>query len=190
MKNRGILIFGASGVGDTTLGREAARKLGVPHIDIDDYIWHWDVATPYTQLYTRAERVENLRRAIGDSECFVMSGSMFSIREHFNLMFDLAVLLSAPTEVRLERLKRREYEEFGERILPGGDMNESYEKLLRDAATYETTRDEKVSSRYQHEIWAAELPCVLRMEGEGDIQKNAAAVVTKWLEMRESEAAK
>jgi hypothetical protein len=115
-----------------------------------------------------------------------MSGSMFSIREHFNPMIDLAVMLTTSTEVRLERLKRREYEEFGDRIHPGGDMNESYEKLLRDAAAYDTTQDESVSSRYQHEIWAAELPNVLRMNGEDDIQKNATGVVTKWLEMKKN----
>jgi len=33
----GIMVFGASGSGTTTLGRELAQILGFAHLDIDDY---------------------------------------------------------------------------------------------------------------------------------------------------------
>ena len=33
--SRGIILFGAMGVGDTTLGKEVAQRLKYPHFDID-----------------------------------------------------------------------------------------------------------------------------------------------------------
>jgi len=43
----GIMVFGASGSGTTTLGREFAKILGFTHLDIDDYFWE-KTDVPYT----------------------------------------------------------------------------------------------------------------------------------------------
>lgn len=53
-----------------------------------------------------------------------MSGSICGWDTSFIPMFDLAVFLRTPTEVRIQRLRTREYEEFGNRILEGGDGEE------------------------------------------------------------------
>ena len=34
-----ILIFGASGSGTTTLGKEIEKRTDFTHLDIDDYYW-------------------------------------------------------------------------------------------------------------------------------------------------------
>ncbi|MGI5854326.1 MAG: hypothetical protein ACOX8I_08400 [Bacillota bacterium] len=39
-------------------------------------------------------------------------------------MFDLAVYLSAPVDVRLKRIENREYARWGDRVREGGDMYE------------------------------------------------------------------
>lgn len=44
--SRGIIIFGPTGSGKTTLGRLVAEKLGFPYYDIDDSIWRTDTPIP------------------------------------------------------------------------------------------------------------------------------------------------
>ena len=50
---RGIILFGSSGSGTTTLGREVARRLGFPHYDLDDYLWRKDTPLPFSATWPR-----------------------------------------------------------------------------------------------------------------------------------------
>ena len=43
-----ILIFGASGAGTTTVGKNLAEKLDYIHLDVDDY--YWEQTTPPFQV--------------------------------------------------------------------------------------------------------------------------------------------
>jgi len=83
----GIIVMGAPGVGKTTLGRELGQLLGFPHFDLDDYHWRWDTEIPYTIMRPREERAAHIMRVISEHPHFVMSGSMWSIRERFNPLF-------------------------------------------------------------------------------------------------------
>ena len=56
----GIIIFGASGAGSTTLGKEVARRLKFQYLDIDDYLWCWNTAIPLTVVRSREERAEHM----------------------------------------------------------------------------------------------------------------------------------
>ena len=179
--SRGIIIFGAAGSGKTTLGRELAGRLGFLHIDIDDYIWRWDTEIPYTVLRPRQERIEALMEAVSKGERFVMTGSMDSIREFFTPLFDLAVFLTVPTDIRLQRLGARKSEQFGERILPGGDMYEQNQKFFNEAAAYDTGEPPQVCLKI-HEQWATEFECpVLRLDGTKPIAENAAWIESQYL---------
>ncbi|MDD4796397.1 MAG: AAA family ATPase [Eubacteriales bacterium] len=179
--SRGIIIYGASGSGKTTLGKALAQRLALQHIDIDDYIWRWDTQMPYTVLRPRQERIACLEKAISTARPFVMTGSMWSIRASFNARFDLAVFLTVPTAIRMERLRAREAAMFGARILPGGDMYEQNRAFLDDAAAYDTGEPPQVCQK-QHEQWTAELSCpVLRVDGTKDIAENAAWIAEQFL---------
>ena len=176
----GIILFGGMGVGDTTLGKEVAKILDYPHIDIDEYIWRWDTPLPYTLRWSKEEKIERLMTAISGHPHFVMSGSMWSFRKSFEAFFDLAVFMTAPAEVRAERIKERSIRRWEDRVLPGGDMYErdsAYRDYLACARRYDTgTVDE--FSMAQHEKWAGELICpVLRVDGTKTIDENAKAVV-------------
>ena len=76
---RGMILFGGMGVGDSTLGRAAAKRLHWPHIDLDDFIWRWDTEIPFTVIRPRAEKIALLNEAIARHPHFVMSGSMFTV---------------------------------------------------------------------------------------------------------------
>lgn len=176
---RGIIIFGSPGSGTTTLGREVAMRLGFQHFDLDDYLWRWDTEIPFTVTRPREERIELLMADISKFPHFVISGSMDSYNAPFVPLFDLAVFNSAPTEIRVERVKAREFAQFGDRILPGGDMFENHENFLDCVRRYDT--DGWAISRKVHEQWAATLPCpVLHIDGTVAIEENIEGIVEQY----------
>jgi len=178
---RGIILFGGMGVGDTTLGKAVAGTLGWPHIDLDDYIWLWDTPLPFTKIRPRDEKIALLTEAISHHPHFVMSGSMFSFRKVFEPCFDLAVFLTAPAQVRSERIRKRELNRWGARVLPGGDMYEAEGSIHKDYMACVRRYDEgpeELFSLAQHEKWIRELPCpVLRLDGTRPVAENAARVI-------------
>ena len=110
---------------------------------------------------------------------FVMSGSMDSYNAPFVPVFDLAVLNTAPVETRIERVNRREFSRFEERILPGGDMYENHKKFLECVRSYDTDGS---PCRRVHEQWAATLPCtVLYTDGTAPIAENTTRIVKQYL---------
>lgn len=66
----------------------------------------------------------------GQDSRFVMAGSMDSFNTPFVLLFDLAVHITADTETRLARIRKREFEALGDRIMPGGDMYAEHHRFL------------------------------------------------------------
>ena len=175
---RGIIIFGSSGSGTTTLGREVAKLLGFQHFDLDDYLWRWDTKIPFTVTRPREERIKLLMGDISKYPHFVMSGSMDSYNAPFVPLFDMAVLISAPVGTRVERVNARELARFGERILPGGDMFETNKDFLAMVRRYDTDGS---PCRRVHEQWAATLPCpVLHVDGTVAIAENAERIVEQY----------
>lgn len=176
-------MFGAMGVGDTTLGKEVAMRLGFQHFDLDDYHWRWDTDIPYTIFRSKEERTEHLLHDILQHPYFVMSGSMWSIRKAFEPFFDLAVFMIAPAEIRAERIRFRSIARWGARVLPGGDMYEASE-VYRDYFACARRYDTDIAPQaclIQHEQWVSELPCpVLRVDGTRAIFENAERVVEEY----------
>ena len=81
-------------------------------------------------------------------------------------LFDLVVFLAVPTDVRLERLRARERQRYGEETLtPGERLHEQSQAFLQWAAAYdEGTREGR--NRPRHEAWLVRLSCpVFRLEG-------------------------
>lgn len=177
--SRGIIIFGSAGSGKTTLGRMVADFLDFPYFDIDDYIWRSDTEKPFTVMYSRDEKINNLMNDISKYEHFVMAGSMDSFNAPFVPLFDLAVHITAKVETRIERIQKRELERFGKRILKGGDMYEDHLKFLNAAAEYDS--DNGSPSMKVHSEWADSLPCkVLRLSGDDDLNYNLKIIVDEY----------
>lgn len=170
---RGIIIFGAMGTGKTTLGRELAQQLKFQHFDLDDYLWRWDTKIPFTEFYSKEYRTERLMNDLSKYPHFVMSGQMWSIRKAFEPLFDLGVFITAPTEIRVERVRSREISRWGNRIFPGGDMYEVHQESLILTEQYDMDEPPKVSLN-RDEQWVKELPCpILRIDGTKAIVENA-----------------
>ena len=97
---------------------------------------------------------------------WVLSGSLCGWGDVAIPLFELVVYLWIPPDIRLERLRQREYERYGERIMPGGDMYEKSQDFLEWASSYEDGGLD-MRSRRMHEKWLSTLPCpIVCIEGE------------------------
>ena len=174
----GIIIIGPSGSGKTTLGKIAARKLGYPYFDVDDYIWKQNTDSPYAQMYTRDEKISRLSNDIAPYEHFVMAGSMSSFHYAFDEMFEMMVILYVSPDIRIERVHKRAIERFGERVLEGGDMYEAHMRFLNDNRRYE--EDGSPNMREQKE-WMENMSCVkIELDGAAELEKSADIIVNNW----------
>ena len=111
-----ILIFGASGSGTTTLGNEIEKRTDFKHLDADDYYWK-KTNPPFQEKTPLIERNENLKADFKKFENVVVSGSMVSWGKEWETAFDLAIFIQLENTERMERLKKRETQRYGEKLL-------------------------------------------------------------------------
>jgi shikimate kinase len=133
-KLRGIIMLGANGSGKSTLGRELAMVLNFAHFDVEEY-WFYKTDIPYTAIRPQEERNEMLLSDMKKHGLFVVSGDISGWGDELLSMFDLAVFLTAPVEIRMKRIEKREYARWGGRACEGGDMYESQKKFYEKVAT-------------------------------------------------------
>lgn len=168
-----VHIFGASGSGTSTLGRYLSEKLQVRHFDSDDYYWK-KTNPPFTEKNPIPERHRLMLSDMDSLDRWILSGAMDSWSDPFVPLFNLVVFLSAPSDVRMARLKKREFERHGSRILPGGDMHQAHLDFMEWANQYDqgfmAGRNLK-----RHEEWMGKLSCpILRLDGQQSTEKLAS----------------
>lgn len=169
-------ITGASGCGVTTLGAALAARLGAVQIDTDDHYW---AATdpPYQVRREVPERLARIRAEQARTGRWVISGTLDRWAEPAIADVQLIVFLEVPTEVRIERLRSREAQRFGEMLLPGGAMHETHREFIDWAAHYEDGT-QPGRSRPKHERWLGWLSVpVLRLDGTRPVEALVEAVL-------------
>lgn len=109
MQKQVIHIFGASGAGTSTLGMYISKKMGYYFMDTDDYYWK-KTNPPYT---TKRETTDIIKLMINDIEKnknIILSGSLVDWGDVFIPYFTLAIRIETDTQLRIERLRKREKE--------------------------------------------------------------------------------
>lgn len=175
-----IHIFGASGSGTSTLGEAIEQQYGYKWLDTDNYFW-LPTNPPFVQSRPYEERVKLLQDDIIKYQKCVISGSICKWGDIFMPLFDLALYIDTPTEIRIERLRRREYARFGERILEGGDMYSAHKDFIEWAKNYDTAFP-PARCRATHEEWIKKLTCpILRLDGTKPVENLLFEIEEKFL---------
>ncbi|MEO3404688.1 AAA family ATPase [Mucilaginibacter sp. CAU 1740] len=171
-----INIFGASGSGVTTLGNALAEKLGYPYFDSDHYFWEKS-DPPFTVRRDAEKRNSMINEAIAGLDNWIVGGSV--INWNNNWQFDLSVFLYIPQDVRLQRLKDRELERYGDIIHTDRERNRLYHEFIDWARGY----DELITnsrSLYSHRNWIKNLKTqVLVIEGDTSVEERVGPVMRK-----------
>ena len=152
-----IHLFGASGSGTTTIAKIAGQKLGYLHFDSDSYFW-LPTTSPFTMERERNECLKMMDEDLSKNNTWVLSGSLANWGNTLIPHFDLVVFVYIPPEIRMERLKRREYERYGNAIFCGGSRYKESQAFLNWAATYDGN-PENGRSLSKHEEWLGHITC-------------------------------
>lgn len=153
----GIAIIGLNGAGKSTLAHVLAKKLHYFEIDVEDYYFPeqrssrinaLEVRTsadvsfiPYLSPRAKSEVEFAIRKDINCNPQFVLSGVSLNWSESILSQIDIVFYLHVSLSERLRRIRSREAQRFGSRILPGGDMYEQHNEFLN-----------KIENRSEQEI--------------------------------------
>lgn len=170
-----IHIFGASGSGTTTIAKAVCNQLGCKHFDSDDYYW-LQSREPFTVKRPQDECLEMMRKDLGNDEQWILSGSIANWGNSLIPFFDLVVFAYVPQDVRIERLRKREYERYGDSMLSGGRRYEATEEFLKWAQSYDSgTMGGR--SLQKHELWLDEVKCPILKIINNDLENSVNLVI-------------
>ena len=170
----GIVIVGGNGSGKTTLGAALSRELNYKHMDIEDYYFE-DAEIPYSKSRTRKEVSLLMEQDVMKYPKFIISAVNTDLGDKINSLYECVIYLKAPLEIRLNRVKQRAYNKYGERVLEGGDMYEQEQKFFDFVAmkTMEKTDE-----------WTKHLSCpIIYADGTKTIDEAVALLLTKLTEL-------
>jgi adenylate kinase family enzyme len=134
-------IFGASGTGVTTLGRALAAEWDFPYFDSDDYFWH-RTDPPFVLRRDRGERNALMKADLDREERCILGGSVINWErpedpERVFPIWDLMVFLWLPPDLRMARIRAREYGRYGDVIYNDPERRRHYEEFIAWCADYD-----------------------------------------------------
>ena len=166
----GIIVCGLNGSGKSTLGKVLAEKLNFHFIDNESlYFPMADHHYIYAYPRTREEATKLLFDEIKIYENFVLTSVKGDYGEWFYPYLQYAVLIDVPKDVRLQRVKNRSFQKFGNRMLPGGDLYEQENNFFN-----------LVQFRVENvvEEWLQSLNCpIIRVDGTKSIGENTKHII-------------
>ncbi len=126
-----IVICGGNGAGKSTLGKALADKLNYKFMDIEDYYFPKSESDyPYGTARTREEVSTLLLEDMKKYPNFILASVKGDYGEDVISLFTYAVWINVPGDIRLERVRERSIQKFGDRILPDGDLYEKEKKFF------------------------------------------------------------
>lgn len=169
-------IFGASGSGITTLGKALSLQMGIPYLDSDNFFW--EPSSPsFTKRQNPIGRNEMVQKAFQNSESWVLGGSIINWGENVFPEFDLIVFLWLPPAIRLNRLKQRELERYGDIIFKNPERNALFNEFMAWAADYDHATGLANRTLQAHEAWLEKQSSViLEMRGDYSLEQKLAMI--------------
>ena len=166
----GIIVCGLNGAGKSTLGKALADELGFHFIDNEDlYFPKSDPNYLYAFPRSRDEVEKRLMDEFIAHQRIVFAAVKGDYGKEVIPFYNYAVLIAAPREVRLQRVKDRSFQKFGNRMLPGGDLYEKEEKFFHFVESKAENTVEK---------WLQTINCpVIRVDGTKPVEDNIKMII-------------
>ncbi len=177
-----IHILGASGSGVTTLGQALAEKLKMPYFDSDAYFWE-ETMPPFTVKRDKDARNFKIKSDISRCEDWILGGSIFNWGDNVFPNFDLVVFLWIPSDIRIERLKKRELERYGGLILTDPDRKIQFDNFIAWASDYDVHAGIANRNGQAHENWLTKINFpILKIVGDLTIAERIELI---WVYLQE-----
>ena len=173
-----ILICGLNGAGKSTVGKALAERLGWPFLDNEDLFFpKSDAAYAYAAPRSKEEAVQILEERLAENGDLVFAAVRGDYGDRLPALLDCAVLLEVPRETRLARVRERSARKFGDRLAPGGDLEEKENAWF---ARVESRPEDYVTS------WLAALPCpVFRIDGTRPVIDSVECILSELERLRD-----
>ncbi|MEM8510554.1 MAG: AAA family ATPase [Bacteroidota bacterium] len=170
-----IHIFGPAGAGTTTLGKALATD-NMPYFDVDDYRWEKTVI-PFTTKLPNHVRQQNMLADIAPYKSWIIGGELINWDDFIKDVFDLVVFVYVPQDIRIDRIKKREYERYGDKIYHEPLYMEKMAKFIAWIRKYEDDTFAG-SSKRKHLNWLKTIQCpILKIEGDTTTEERINAIV-------------
>jgi len=164
-----IIVCGGNGAGKSTLGKSLASELGYKFEDIENYYFPKDNPEyEYAVFRTREAVAELLLADLEKYTDFVLASVKGNYGKEVEELFDIAVYIEVPKEVREKRVYERSYKQFGERMLPGGDLYESEKRFFDMVAQ----RPDDYAIKWLNEM---DIP-IIKVDGTQPIKKSVEEI--------------
>ncbi|WP_406843703.1 AAA family ATPase [Flavobacterium soyae] len=174
-----IHIFGASGSGVTTTGEALSKKLDIPYFDSDAYFWE-KTETPFTIRRDPEERNSTIQLELKNQKNWILGGSIFEWGENIFPDFDLVIFLHIPPEIRMERLKKREFERYGNVIYTEPERIKQFEDFISWASDYDDSKGIASRNLKAHEKWLKTLNFpILKISGDLTVSQRIGLILEK-----------
>lgn len=167
-----VIICGGNGAGKSTLGKRLAEALGWTFRDIEDYYFPEKTTdNKYAAGRTGEEVAVLLAEDMKRHENLILASVRGNHSDEIVSMFTCAVVIEVPKNVRMERIRNRSYGQFGDRILPGGDLHEQQERFF----SMVDGRPEDYPTKW---LEGLEIP-VITVDGTKAIEENVELITKK-----------
>jgi len=175
-----IQIIGGSGTGKSTLAQYMSKQENIKWIDTDQYLWKDDTFTENNPIERRMEMYqEDMKR----HDSYVVSGSVYSWYPEGFTERDLLVFLSVDEELRMERLRKREFERSLSNKIWLDEQQMYTNDFLEWCKTYWTEDDACAAGTYaeqSYQMSISESP-VLRLDGSKSLNALHTEIISTYL---------
>lgn len=170
----GILVCGLNGAGKSTLGKQLAERLSYTFIDNEDlYFPKTDERYTFADPRSEEEVIRLLEEQITADDRFVFAAVKGSYGDKLLSLLDHVIVIDVPREIRLERVRNRSRQKFGDRMTGSGDLEERETKWF---SLVESRPEDLVST------WLTEagLTCpIIHIDGTQPVEKNVEYLLTQ-----------
>ena len=172
MMGMGIQMCGLNGCGKSTLGRALAESIGFYFIDNENlYFSRSNTDEPYMNPKSRQDIEQLLVEEVSKHPNFVFAAVKGDYGKEIIPMYDYVVMIEVPKSIRLQRVRNRSFQKFGNRMLMGGDLHRQEEAFFQ---MVESRQDDYV------ENWLQMVKCpIIRVDGTKPIEENVECIIRK-----------